>query len=271
MGKKSKTEEIQAEFIDPDIPRFLLISIDEKFLLKTSNSILNNRTDESKLKIMILNKLRDYLEDIWTEFELSYNNTKIFENDSNNPYLVNKLTAELVQLMLPEKFKEGNKIKIIIDTVGESENLKVKQDPTYFSLKIRAKIPIYITDKNKSFRKINQAIKTELLSNNILQKIYNCVIDYDKKIIITPDDFYLNFFGFFIKVLHFNKNELNEFELSQRTFEFINKFLSSFDTFMDLELANRIKNQIMTFFNDVKKLSQKFSWYDEIKEKVNLQ
>ena len=267
MGKKSKTEEIQAKFIEPDIPRFLLISIDEKLLLKTSNSILNNRADESKLKIMILNKLRDYLENIWIEFELSYNNTKISESDSVNPYLVNTLAAEPVQLILPDKFKGGNKIKLIIETISDSEELNINKDQTYFSLNIKVKIPIYTTDKNETLQKINQAIKTELLSNNILQKIYNCVIDYDRKNIITPDDFYLNFFGFYIRVLYFNKNELNEFEFSQRTFEFISKFISLFDSFGDLELSNKIKSQIMTFFSDVKKLSQKFSWYDEIKLK----
>jgi len=271
MGKKSKIEEIQAEFINPDIPQFLLISIDKKFLLKISNSILNNRADESKLKIMILNKLKDYLEDIWIEFEFSYNNSKISENDSIKPYLVNTLAAEPVQLILPDKFKEGNKIKIIIETLIDSEEFKINKNQTYFNLNIKAKIPIYTTNENESFQKINQAIKTELLSNNILQKIYNCVIDYDRKIIITPDDFFLNFFGFYIKVLCFKKTELNEIKFSQKIFEFINKFISLFDSFTDLELSKIIKNQIQIFFNDVKKLSQKFSWYDEIKEKVKLQ
>jgi hypothetical protein len=270
MGKKSKTEEIQAEFISPDIPKFFLISIDEKFLLKISNRILNNRADESKLKIMILNKLRDYLEDIWNDFEFSYNNSKISKFDSINPYLVNKLTADLVQLILPEKFKEGNKIKLIIDTIGESEKLNFIQDQTYFSLNIKAKIPIYTTNENGTFQDVNQTIKTELLSNNILQKIYNSVVDYDKKRIITPDDYYLNFFGFYIRVLFFNKKNLNKSEFSLRTFKFISKFISLFASFTNLELPYIIINHITTFFSDVKKFSQKFSWYDEIKKKMNL-
>ena len=271
MGKKSKTEEIQAEFINPGIPQFLLISIDESFLLKISNNILNNRTDKHKLKIIILNKLRDFLEEIWIDFEFSYNNSKISKIDSINPYLVNKLTAEPVQLILPEKCKEGNKIKLIIDTLDESEELNFSQDQTYFSFNIKAKIPIYTTEEYGTFQDVNQTIKTELLSNNILQKIYNSVIDYDKKRIITPDDYYLNFFGFYIRVMFFNKKKLNKSEFSQRNFEFVIKFISLFDSFTNLELPNKIKNQIITTFNDVKKLSQNFSWYDEIKEKVNLQ
>ena len=268
MGRKSKAKEIQAEFINPDIPQFLLISIDEKLHLKINNNIFNNRTDESKLKIMILNTMKDYLEDIWIEFEFSYNNSKISENDSIKPYLVNNLTAESVQLIVPEKFKEGNKIKLIINNIGGSEELNVNQDQTYFSLNMKAKIPIYITDKNKTFQKVNQTIKTELLSNNILPKIYNCVTNYDKKIMITPDDYYLNFFGFLIRVLSFNKKELNKNEFSQKTYEILTKLIALFDNFLTEGLTDKMRNQVIMFFNNTMKLSKKFTWEKKINKQV---
>ena len=107
------------------------------------------------------------------------------------------------------------------------------------------------------------------MSNNLLQKIYNCIIDFDNRKIITPDDYYLNFFGFYIKVLCFNKKELNEYEFSQRTFEFISKIVSLFDSFTNVELSGKIKNQIITFFNDIKKISKKFNWHYEIRKKMN--
>ena len=258
MGKKSKIEEVQAEFINPDIPQFLLISIDEFFLLKISNNILNHKTDEHKLKIMILNKLRDFLEEIWNEFELSYKASKISENDSIKPYLVNKLTAEPVQLIFPEKIKERNKIKLILDNINESEAIKTTNYQASLDLKIKVKIPIYIIDENVTFQKVYQAIKTELISNNILQKIYNCVIDYDKNIIITPDDCYLNFFGFYIRFLFFKNSELNKNELSQKNLEILLKLIALFENIEELELNIKIRSQILRFIKNIKKFSNKF-------------
>ena len=268
MGLNSKTEEIQAEFIEPDIPKFLLISIDEGLNLIINNNFLNNRADENRLKIAILNKLRDYLEEIWIEFEFLYNNSKVSINDSINPYLVDKLTVEPIHLILPEKFKDGNKIKLIIDNIDESEESKIENNQTWFDLNIKAKIPIYITDENITFQKVNQAIKTELISNNILQKIYNCVIDYDKKIIITPDDYFLNFFGFYIRFLFFNINELNKNELSQKTYEVLLKLIALFENFKEIESNDKIRNQIFMFIKDLKKFSKKFRWQNQVKNKI---
>ncbi len=268
MGKERKTEDIQAKFIDSKIPKFLLISIDEDLHLMINNNILNNRADENSLKIMILNKLRDYLEEIWIEFELLYNNCKVSKNDTINPYIVDKLTVKPIHLILPEKFKDGNKIKLIIDNIDESEESKSENNQTCFNLNIKAKIPIYIIDENQTFQKINQAIKTELISNNVLQKIYNCVIDYDKNIIITPDDCYLNFFGFYVRFLFFNINELNKNELSQKTYEVLLKLIALFENFKDVELNDKIRNQIFMFIKDLKKFSKKFRWQNQIKKKI---
>ena len=271
MGKNSKVVEVHAEFNTPEIPKFLLIKINETVHLKISSRILNDRVDESKLKILILNKLRDYLEDIWIEFEFSYKNSKISENDSIKPYLVRMLTSRPVQLILPKRFKKRNKIKLLVDSFGDSDDLITNQDQTHFNLNIQAKIPVYTTDENKTFQDLHHTIKTEILGNNILQKIYNCVVDYERNTVITPDDYYLNFFGFYIRNLHFDTKELNESEFSLRTFEFISRFISLYESFTNLELPNELKNQFITFFRDIKNLSQKFSWYDEMKKKLNLQ
>ncbi len=253
MGKKSKTKEIQAEFIDPVIPKFLLISVDEEINLIINNNFLNNRADENRLKIAILNKLRDYLEEIWIDFDFSYNNSKISKVDSVNPFLVNNLAAEAVQLFLPEKFKDGKKIKLVLDNNDESEESKLENNQTWLNLDIKVKIPIYITDENATFQEVNQAVKTELFSNNILQKVYNCVIDYDKKIIITPDDSYLNFFGFYIRVLYFNRKELNEMEFSQKNFEILLKLLAVVEDFKNLDSNDKIRNEISLSIKDLKK------------------
>jgi len=268
MGRKSKTKEIQAEFIDPDIPSFLLISINEDLHLIIDDNILNNRTDESKLKIMILNKLRTYLEEIWIDFEFLYNKSKVSNNDSIKPYLVDELTVEPIELILSEKFEDSNKIELRIENIGESEENNIINYHTCFNLNIKAKIPIYITDENVTFQKVNQAIKTELISNNILQKIYNCVIDYDKKIIITPDDYYLNFFGFYIRFLFLNINELNKNELSQKTYEVLLKLIALFENFKDVESNDKIRNQILIFLKDLEELYEKFRRQNEVKNRI---
>ncbi|KKM03593.1 hypothetical protein LCGC14_1772850 [marine sediment metagenome] len=268
MGLNSKPEEIQAEFIDPDIPKFLLISIDEDLNLIINNNLLNNKSDENRLKIAILNKLRDYLEEIWIKFEFLYDNSKVPKNDSINPYLVDKLTVEPIHLIIPEKFKDGNKIKLIIDRIDESEESKIENNQTCFNLNIKAKIPIYITNENQTFQRVSQAIKTELISNNILQKIYNCVIDYDKNIIITPDDYYLNFFRFYIRVLCFNKKELNETEFSLKNFEILLKLIALFENFKYMESNDKIRNQISMFIKNLKKFSKKFRRQNQLKNRI---
>jgi len=270
MDKESKTEEIQAEFIDVEIPKFLLISIEEDLLLIINNNMLKKSTDKNSIKIMILNKLRDFLEEIWFDFVFSFNNSIISENDLIKPYLVEDFMGKPIEIRFPKNYKTINKIKLIIDNIDGSEEVKIENNQSYFNLNIKAKIPIYITDENATFKKVNQTIKTELLSNNILQKVYNCVIDYDKKLIITPDDCYLNFFGFFIRVLCFNKKQLNKLELSQKTYELIYKLVSLFNSLVNTELSNKLKNQIKIFFNDVKKISKKFNRYDEIRIKETI-
>ncbi len=266
MGKESKTIEINVKYIEPEIPKFLLILFDETLLIKINKSILNNVENVSNLKIRILNEVNNFLENIWSDLELFANYSKISENDVVTKYLVNNLKARPIQLKISAETKNKGKIQIVIDNDNESNIItdSIDNDYKYYRLDLNAKVPIYVSNDNKIFKDINNAIKTELLSNNILQKIYNCVIDYDKKIIITPDDFYLNFFGFYIRVLYFNKNELNEFEFSHRTFDLIYKFISLFNSLLNKELSNKFKSQIKTFFNDIKKISKKFSWHYEI-------
>ncbi len=271
MGKDSETNEINVKYIEPEIPKFLLFSFDETLLIKINKNILNNREDADNLKIRILNKISHFLEKIWSNLEWFAKNSKISENYAITRYLVNKLKANSIQLRIPAEMKVDNKIQIVISNNNESNTKteSIDNDYKYLKLDLKAKVPIYISAENKDFGDLNNAIKTELISNNLLKKIYNCVIDFDNGEIITPDDYYLDFFGFYIKVLCFNKKELNEYEFSLRTFEFISKFVSLFDSFTNIELSGKIKNQIKTFFNGIKKISKKFGWQYEIRKKLN--
>ena len=64
MGKESKTIEIDVKYIEPEIPKFLLILFDETLLIKINKSILNNVEKVSNLKIRILNEVNNFLENI---------------------------------------------------------------------------------------------------------------------------------------------------------------------------------------------------------------
>lgn len=271
MGKNMETTEINVKILEPEIPKFLLISLDETLLIKINKNTLNNRETVNNLKIRIFNEVNNFLENAWSELELFAKNSKISENDAITRYLVNRLKANPIQLRIPAEMKTDDNIQIVISDNNEpnTKTDSIENDHEYLKLDLNAKVPIYINAENKNFEEMNNAIKTELISNNLLQKIYNCVIDFDNGEIITPDDYYLNFFGFYIKVLCFNKKELNEYDFSQRTFEFISKIVSLFDSFTNVELSGKIKNQIITFFNDIKKISKKFNWHYEIRKKMN--
>jgi len=271
MGKNRETNEINVKFIEPEIPKFLLFSLDEMFLIKINKNILMNREDASNLKIRIFNEVGNFLENIWSELELFVKNSKISENDAITRYLSNKLKVNPIQLKISAEMRDDNKIQIILNHNNEPNTKTDSIDDDYECLKLdlNAKVPIYISAENKNFKDINNTIKTELISNNLLPKIYNCIIDFDNRKIITPDNYYLNFFGFYIKVLCFNKKELNEYDFSKKTFELMSKLVSLFDSFRNVELSNEIKSQIKAFFKDIKKISKQFSWYNEIKKNMN--
>ncbi|MBA7568284.1 hypothetical protein ES708_10005 [subsurface metagenome] len=217
-----------------------------------------------------MNEVNNFLENIWSDLELFANYSKISENDVVTKYLVNNLKARPIQLKISAETKNKGKIQIVIDNDNES-NIKtdsIDNDYKYYRLGLNAKIPIYISNDNKIFKNIYNAIKAELLSNNILQKIYNCVIDYDKKIIITPDDYYLNFFGFFIRVLSFNKKKLNKNEFSQKTYEIMAKLIAISENFINMEPHDKIRNNTLIFLKDIEKISEKFRWQNEVKSRI---
>ncbi|MFX1257785.1 MAG: Mov34/MPN/PAD-1 family protein [Promethearchaeota archaeon] len=271
MGKKSKITKINVKYIEPEIPKFLLFSLDETLLIKISKSILNNIEDAKSLKVRIFNRISNFLENFWKDLELFTKNSKISENEIIRKYLVNKLRADPIQLKISVEKRTKNEIQICINNNYQS-NLKTDSlDNNYEFLKLDliAKVPIYISSDNKSFADINHLIKTELISNNLLQKIYNSVIDFENRKIITPEDYYLNFFGFYIKILCFNTKELNKNGFSKRIFELINKIVALLGSFTNIELSDKIKTQIQTLLKGINKICKKFSWY--LVEKKNIE
>jgi len=111
-------------------------------------------------------------------------------------------------------------------------------------------------------------IRTELMSNNIIQKIYNCVIDDTTGRIILPDDHYLNFFGFYIRLSRFNLKQLNRNKLSSKNYQIILKLISLFENFKKMKLSYTIKRHLILSISDIKKFSKNFEWQDKINKEI---
>ena len=268
MGKNEATEEIEVNFVEPEIPKFILISMNEIITVKVDRDIVNDENKRQKLRIDILNSVRNYFEKIWSDLELYCGKKAIFKENPIKDYLVDNInTDSSVQIRVPTTIKDMEKNII---TIEKETNTVSKNNLKYdsYSLNIKLKIPIYIAENNFKLRDVDQNIKTELISNNLLQKIYNCIINDNGKEIMVQDDYYLKFFGFYIRLLRFNDPSLNKNDLSLKAYNVILKLLSLFDHVRDTKIPEKIKIQIQEFIQNVKEFSIHFDWVDTIKKKL---
>lgn len=268
MGRDCEVKEINVKYFDPEVPKFLLFSLELLFLIKINKSLLN-KLDVRSLKVRISNEISDHIEKIWKDLELfTKSKKKISESDDITKYLVKELMEAPIQI----KMKNNNIIQVFIKNSNDSNVKKesVQNDYHNLNLDFNIKIPIYITIENKKFSDLNQLLKAELVSNNIIQKLFNCVVDFENRRIITPEDYYFKFLGFFIRFLYFKEKKLNQNELSQKTYELVSKILSQFEPYINIDLSKEMKNQIMTIFKDIRNFSKNFNWYSNITENLKL-
>lgn len=260
MNKNNQRNEIDVQFIDPQSPGFLLVSIIEDLVLEVDLGLLKLKDYQGKLRIKILNKIKQYLEDIWEKLEFYSQNTQIIENDSIEQYVGKELFVEPIMIKIPQNLK-SIKIKIS-DNLENSDN----DHQNILKLKLISKIPIYITEQTRCFSDIKQAIKTELLSNNILQKIYYSVLNTRTNSIILPNDYYIRYFGFFLRFLYFNNKELNEAQLSSKNFEFFMKFIALFKNLSSSKLDKTMQDYMKSFLVDIEIFSTNFNWKKKFKK-----
>jgi len=268
LDENYQTIEIPSKFIETEVPQFLLITFSETLSVRISKEVIDNLEKPNMINIRILNALREYLENIWNDIELYCNNSEVLKDENMKQYLRNELSSDPIEIKIPSKSKYDGDIKIDLDKSSNSSSLVKENDNIYLEMKITSKLPIYIHDKNKKFHEIDNIIKTELISNNILQKVYNCNVDLNNKEIITPKDFFLNYFGFFMRILCFNDKKLNENSFSGKIFESLSRLLSLFDHFEDMELSEKAKHHLLIFFDDIEKLSHNFYWQDDMNKKL---
>ena len=160
----------------------------EDLELEVDSKLLELSDYKGKLRIKILNKIKQYLEEIWEKSEYYFYNKKINAEDSIENYLVDRLTGNPINIRFPQNIKKN---KIYLSDNVESKDINYQN---VIRLKLITKIPIYITDHSLLFSRLNQAIKTEFLSNNILQKIYYSLLNDEKNLIIMPNDYFIQFY-----------------------------------------------------------------------------
>ncbi len=262
-GKNKKTNEIFAKFSSPKIIKFFNISFTEVFHLKINNDLLKGKDERKKLNIKLFNSLSTYLNNIWDDLEYFDYGRNNIKDDLIKPYLTNNIEGKSIQIRIPEKFKENGNNQLQFNKVKEEYN-----NYSLFKFKIKVTIPIYSANESETFSNFNNIIKTELLSNNIVQKIFNCVIDDTKGRIILPDDYYINFFGFYIRLLCFKIKRLNRNKLSSENYEVILKLVSLFENFKNMKLNYTIKRHLLLSIIDIKKLAKKFEWEDQINKQI---
>lgn len=263
MGKNKKTKEISAEFSYPKIIKFFNIVFNEVFHLTINQDLLNSKDDRKNLNIKLFNSMSTYLDKIWDDLEYYDYARNNIKDTIIGPYLTKNIEGRSVQIRIPERFKENGKILLQINNEKEEGNNYLS-----FKLKTKIKIPIYATNESDTFSNFKNVIKTELLSNNIIQKVYNCVIDDTKGKIILPDDYYFNFFGFYIRLLCFNLNYLNRNKLSLDNYKIVLKLVSLFENFKKMKLNYTNKRYILLTISDLKKFSKQFEWEDQINKQI---
>ncbi|MFW9990151.1 MAG: Mov34/MPN/PAD-1 family protein [Candidatus Odinarchaeota archaeon] len=260
MGKESKTQEIKVKSIEPNIPKFLLISMKDSIVIKLHQEDINNLTNRNTVKIKIINKIREFFEQCWEETVLFHKHRLIKKHEIIKPYLVNSINEEPIFIKIPDHYKIHKRDELLIESTNKNKSNML----TSFNLIIKTTIPIYITDENKKFDEISQLVKTEFISNNILKKIYNSIIDIENTQILIPEDCFLNYFGFDIKLITFNNELIPHNDLNKSTNEFLIKLLSFFEIFRNIKMDIKFKNKIFTFLNDFKNSSKNFNWDEKI-------
>lgn len=266
MGKESKTQEIKVKIIKPNIPRFLLISMKESLVIKLQQEDLNNSINRNNVKIKILNKIREFFEQCWEEMVLFHKHKLIKKHEIIKPYLVNSINEEPIFIKIPDHYKIHKMEELLIESSKKSNSNEL----TSFNLMIKTTIPIYITEENKKFDEISQLVKTEFISNNILKKIYNSIINIERTQILIPEDCFLNYFGFCIKLITFNNELIPHNDLNKSTNEFLIKLLSFFEIFSHMKMEIKFKSKIFTFLNDFENSINLFNWDEEIVRKFSI-
>lgn len=267
IDKHDKTHNIELNYVKPKIPRFLLIEINREFKVKIHKNFLKSNGLNS-LKIKLLNKFKNFLEDIWPYLKFYYHDSEVSFKDKIYSYLVNNLKSSSIKIKFPiENQIEDYENQILINDEDPSSNLKEK-DFQIFKLRLKAKTPIYITENDNKLNYYRESIKTELISNNLLQKLYNSYINFDNKTIILPQDVFIRFFGFYIKIMLYKNANIREEEFINKNNRFLLKLLSFIKSMIEIDLNKNTKKEIADLLEDLEIIAKTYNFDKNVSKKV---
>jgi len=266
MGKNNKTKEVKPKFNQPEVLNYFILRFEEEVGVKIDKLIIDDNNDIRNLNVKIVNDIRDYYENMWKDSQFIINDKPVEKNDKVSIYLPKKDKILYVSLRIGNLNSRKKKVDIIINKEGKA--VTNSNEFIKLNLKIETELPIYLKHENIQFEQLDDTIRTELLSNNILRKVFDSVIDFKKNQIILPEDYFLQYFGFLIRLIFFKEPSYNEHKLSKTNKEIVYKLISQFNTFIDLELSENYKDIIKRFLMEVKEFSSKFSWFEEVNNQI---
>jgi len=260
---KNRLTEIQVEFMEVPIPALITFTMREKIPI----TLIGKPKDSENVKIKILNQMRTFFEEIWDLITFQSNGKTLTGDMPISDFLSSNLSEKPIELKIPiqvkEKFKENLEISLSKLDTGGKVSLKKK-----INLNLTFKIPYYAKNSEATFKAIKEIMRVEIISNNIIQRLYMSIFKLEQEILVIPKEFYLEYFGIFLRILAFDDKTLNK-KLSDKVYAFLFELLISLKTFINSDLTSRYQNFISAFLEDVKELSTQFPWDKKIKKLMN--
>ena len=270
MGKEKKTREVKVEFDEQDISDFILVAINEKFNFRVSNSLIKDSNKTNYIKVKIQNVLIENFQNHWNEFSLFKNNTNIAKKAKVNDFLTSDIAAESIYIKIPQVIKEIIANSSILKNQDVNEEIVDDNDTINLNLKIKIKFLIYVIDNNRELYDLKNKIRVEFLGNILPQKLHLSIIDLKNSRLEIPNDTFLNYFGFFIRLSSFQDKVSNEQTVSKSNYEFLLKILTSFYSFAKIKSSKKIEAYLAKFLSDVENLANYYYWGENFKKRITL-
>ena len=270
ISNEKNTVEIKVEYEEPEVSDFILVAIDEKFEVRISNDLIKDFNSSNYIKIKIQNMLIENFQSHWKDFGFSKNNLNIMENAKVKKFLTNDITEEPIYIKIPQITKEIINNSLILKNQDRNDEFIEKNDFTPLNLTIKSNFLIYIIDLNRKLYDFKNKIRAEFLGNVLPHKLHGSILDLRSCKMSIPEDYFLNYFGFFIRLLSFNDKKLNELTVSESNYEFSVKILSSFELFNKIKQSKKIKAYLAQYLSDLVSFSLYYNWGDNINKRINL-
>ncbi|MBD3214464.1 MAG: hypothetical protein GF311_17765 [Candidatus Lokiarchaeota archaeon] len=268
IDEDQKTKKIDYTLKSTKPPSFIIISLELNLKLLIDKEIIKNNLDGIYIKIS--DEIRDYLELVWEDFEFYYQDEKLEETIPLKTILKDELNSKPIKMRLSDDIRPNSNNTMISISPNEKVNeSEMKRDQfVVFQSEIDVKVPIYISSPYNTLSDLTLTIKTELISNNILNRIIKASLDFGNKVLWVPNVYHLWFFGFYISLLTFNDKELNKTTLSELNYKIITRLISLITSLSKISLSENLVHLLSETIRNIKSFSLDFHWKNKIAKKI---